>query len=122
MSMQMGWVFVLVAVLLAAAGLTRWRTGRHPPGAGATRSGVLVPGLVLGVGSLAGFVAPFVFLALGKYADALIASAAPLISLYFGFIAYVLIWDGLFGTQPPYAKAVGAWISRAVRQPLFPRR
>ena len=57
-----------------------------------------------------------------EYADALIASAAPLISLFFGFIAYVLIWDGLFGTQPPYAKAIGEWFSRAVRQPLLPRR
>jgi hypothetical protein len=112
----------MVAVLLAATGLTRWRTSRHPPGTGPTHSGVLVPGLVLGLGSLTGLAAPFVFLALGKYADALVASAAPLISLYFGFIAYVLIWDGLFGTQPPYAKAVGGWISRAVRQPLFPRR
>jgi hypothetical protein len=118
----MGGVFVMVAVVLAAAGLTGWRTSLRPPGAKPTRSGVLVPGLVLGLGSLAGFAAPFVFLALGKYADALITSAAPLVSLFFGFIAYVLIWDGLFGTQPPYAKAIGEWFSRAVRQPLFPRR
>jgi hypothetical protein len=118
----MGWVIVMVAVLLAATGLTRWRTRRRPPDMKPTRSGVLVPGLVLGLGSLAGFAAPFAFLALGKYADALLASAAPLISIYFGFLAYVLIWDGLFGTQPPYAKTIGAWFTRASRQPLLRRR
>jgi len=84
--------------------------------------GLLVPGIALGAVLLAGFAAPFVFLALGKYADALIAFPAPLISLFFGFIAYVLIWSGLFGTQPPHAKVIGDWFARAVRQPLFPRR
>jgi len=118
----MGWVFVMVAVLLAATGLTRWRTSRRSPGAKPTRSGLLVPGLALGLGSLAGFTAPFVFLAMGKYADGLIAFPASLISLFFGFLAYVLIWDGLFGTQPPYAKAIGEWFSRALRQPLLRRR
>jgi len=39
---------------------------------------------VLGAGSLVGFAAPFVSLALGRYADALISFAAPIISLYFG--------------------------------------
>jgi hypothetical protein len=117
MHQSVGWVILMAAVLLGAAGVTRWRTSRSVPYSKPSRIGLLVPGIVLGAGSLIGFAAPFVFLALGRYGDALITLAAPIISLYFGFIAYVLIWDATFGTRPPYAKTIGAWFARQVHRP-----
>jgi predicted tellurium resistance membrane protein TerC len=86
------------------------------------RSKNLVAGLILGVATVAGFLAPFVFLVLGRYADALIAVPTPFIALIFAPLAYILLWDGLFQSQSPYAKAMGTFISRALRNPISLRR
>jgi hypothetical protein len=72
-------------------------------------------GAMLAIAGLSFAFAPLVAFGLHHWSLGLITAPGILAGPYFAFLGYVLLWSAIVGTDPPYAKRVGALVGRVAR-------
>jgi len=112
-------VLLVSGAALASVGLLRVRPRRAS--ATASRAGLAFVGILLAAIGICAAAALFVFLAFGQYENATIAGFAFIVSPYFLYMAYLVLWQAVFRTDAPFAsmlRRISAQMAKKLLRPL----